>query len=186
MKFVFYIILGLLICSCGNSRSYSEQDQQAYQNLTNLVASKQFEIVSHTARPMPTMAFTQVANTNILGPGNTAANINIIGTTNSLRIVADTVSAYLPYYGEQNFAAMPGNNHQGIEFKSMPENYVVSNNDDKHKVEIQFRIQDQYRGNERYNVFITLFPNHTSNIRIQSSTRTPIEFSGSVKPLGKE
>jgi len=188
MKMHAYILICLAIWSCGNSKDFTQQDDRAYEQLKSLVASKQLEIVSHTAKPMVSNAFMQVANTQILGPGNTASNINISNTSNSLKIKGDTIVGYFPFYGEQDFGGTLNSNHQGIEFNNVPDDYHVRERDAKHTVEIQFGIDDQYRNNEHYRVFITLFPNNASSVRIQSTNRSSIEFSGQVKPLaeGKE
>ena len=130
---------------------------------------------SHTARPMATNALMQLGNTNILGPGNTAASINLIGNSNSLKVKGDTISAFLPYYGEQNFGGGTyGGNHLGIEFNDVPENYQVTFDDQKQRAEIKFRIDDEHRNGEQYNVYITLFKNYNSLISVQSSNRTSI------------
>ncbi len=183
MKYFMYIAMFFMFMACGSNKTFTPQQDQAYENLKDFVSSKNIEIVSHTARPMATNAFMQVANSNILGPGNTPNNISIIGNANRLRIIGDSIQAYLPFFGEQNFGGTPGSNHQGIEFNDIPDDLQILNNDAKHTVEYSFNIQDQYRGNERYNVFITLFPNKSSLIRVQSTNRSSIEFSGSATTI---
>ncbi len=186
MKNVFYIVMAIFIMSCSNSKSYTAQEDRAYQQLQELVASKNFEITSHTARPMASTALIQVANSNILGPGNSATNINLIGNVNSLKVMGDTIKGYLPFYGERFFGGNPGSNNNGIEFNDTPEDYQVKFNESKHIVIISFKIRDEYRGNERYNINMTMFPNNTSTINVQSMSRTSIEFLGNVKPLSKD
>jgi hypothetical protein len=180
-------MLAILLTGCGNTKTYTEQEQQAFQNLKDMVTAQNFEIESDFARPMATTAFMQVANTNILGPGNSASQIDINNNSNKLTVKGDTISGYFPYFGEQRFGGgYPGTNHQGIEFKDVPENYKMTFNDDKHIVNINFSIEDQYRTNENYNVFITLFPNKRSTIQINSTNRTSIEFSGEFKALDSQ
>ena len=188
MKNGLYILFGWLIFSCGSSGSLSEKDEQAYQNLKSLVDSKQLTISSHTARPMVTTAFQQVANTNILGVGNTSSNISIIGNVNNLHIHGDSISGFLPFYGEQNFGggSYGAGGHQGIEFKGVPEGYEITENKGKKSIQLQFQIDDQYRTNERYNIYVTLYANNTSNIRVLSTNRSSIEYIGTVKALPKE
>ncbi len=170
--------------NCGNSKSYTKQEQQAFQELKAMVAAQNFEIESDFARPMVTTAFMQVANTNILGPGNSASQIDINNNSNKFTVKGDTISGYFPYFGEQQFGGgYPGTNHQGIEFKDVPENYKMTVNDDKHTVNINFIMEDQYRNNERYNIYVTLFPNKRSTIQINSTNRTSIQYSGQFKAL---
>ena len=183
MKYVLFIAVFVLV-SCGTKKSFTEQDYRAYNDLKALVKAQKIEITSDFARPMATTAFMQVANTNILGPGNTASNINLIGNANSLKIEGDTIYGFFPYFGEVQFGgSYANNNHQGIEFKAIPDDYTVTENDDKQTVSINFKIADLNRSNERYNVFITLFKNKRSSIQINSTNRTPIEYTGSMMTL---
>lgn len=186
MKYVMFIVMSMFTLGCSNSKSYTAQEDRAYQQLKELVASQNFEVTSHTARPMASTAFIQVTNSNILGLGNSATNINLIGNANSLKVMGDTIKAYLPFYGEQFFGGNPGINNNGIEFNDMPEDYQVKLNDSKHIVEISFKIRDEFRGNERYDINMTLFPNNTSTINVQSTSRSNIEFLGNVKSLSEE
>jgi hypothetical protein len=187
MKNALYIVISLLLLGCGTKKPFTEQDHQAFENLQAIVNAKRLEITSNWARPMVTTAFMQVANTNILGPGNTASSINLTSNSNSLKVKGDTISGYFPYFGEVQFGGGYANsNHQGIEFKDIPEDYTVTVNDDKHTVELNFKIADQYRSNERYNVFITLFQNKRSSIQINSTNRTSIEYTGSIDQLKED
>lgn len=182
-QFLLYGGLFVMLMGCGSNRSFTEQENQAYRNLQDLVASKSLEIVSTSAMPMASVAFSKVANTNILGPGNNASNIDITSNSNKLTIKGDSIRGYLPYFGEQNFGGSYGGNRSGIEFNNIPKDYQVIHNDKKHAVDINFKIDDKYRNNEHYNIMITLYPNNRSTIRVQSTNRTSIEFTGRVSKL---
>jgi hypothetical protein len=184
MKKIAFIIGVTLLISCSSTKTYTEQDLQQYSQLKALVQSKQFTIRSNFARPMATNAFTQVANSGILGPGNSATNIDIASNSNLLKIQGDSITGYFPFFGEQQFGgSYPSSNNQGIDFKGIPKEYKVTHNDVKHSVMINFKIDDQHRANEHYNVFITVFPNKRSTIQINSTNRTSIEYSGSWQHL---
>jgi hypothetical protein len=184
MKYGVYILMAFFLMNCGNTKTYTEQEQQEYQNLKDMITSQKLEIQSDYARPMANSGLMQVANTNILGSGNSANNINISGNSNILTIKGDSISGYFPYFGEVQFGGgYPGSNHQGIEFKDVPEDYQMIVNDEKHTVNINFKIDDQYRNNEHYNVFITLFPNNRSIVQVNSTNRSSIEYSGYAKKI---
>lgn len=182
-RLLIYNVFLLILMSCGANKQFTAQDNQAYQQLQDLVASRSFEIVSTSARPIATAAFTKVANSNILGPGNSAGNIDITSNSNKLTIKGDSISGYLPYFGEQTFGGGYGGNHTGIEFKDLPKDYQVIHNDKKHFVTISFNITDQYRKSDNYAITITLYPSYRSHIRVQSTSRTSIEYSGRVSTL---
>lgn len=188
MKTIAFILgFAIIIMGCSGTKTYTEQEQQQYSQLKALVQSKQLKIHSNFARPMATTAFMQVANTGILGPGNSAANIDITSNSNLLKIENDSITGYFPFFGEQRFAgSYPNSNNQGIEFKGILKDYKVTENDAKHSVTINFKMNDQHRANEQYNVFVTVFPNKRSSIQINSTNRTSIEYSGSWQQLTAE
>ncbi len=180
---VIFSVLMVLCFSCGSNKEFSAQDHQAYQELQELVASKSFEIVSTSAMPRASVAFSKVANSNILGPGNNAGHIDISANGNIVVVKGDSIRGNLPFFGERNFGGSYGSNHTGIEFNGIPKNYKVTQNNKKHTIEITFNISDEYQRNERYDMTITLYPNYKSNIRVQSTSRSSIEFSGRVSRL---
>lgn len=185
-RFLLYSGLFAIILGCSSSKQFTEQDNQDYQNLQNLVASRSLEIISTSAMPMASATFSKVANSNILGPGNNASNIDISSNSNKLTIKGDSIQAYLPYFGEQNFGSSYGGNHTGIEFNNVPKDYQVVHNDKKHSVSISFKINDQYRNNDLYTIMITLYPNYRSEIRVQSTSRTSIGYIGRFTKLDED
>ncbi|WP_299391154.1 DUF4251 domain-containing protein [uncultured Gelidibacter sp.] len=185
MKNLFlFSALFLMLMACGSSKEFTAQDDLAYQNLKDLVDSQSLVIISNSASPFASAAFSRVANSNILGPGNNANNIDITTNANKLTIKGDSIQGYLPYFGEQNFGSGGyGSNKTSIEFDDIPKDYVVTHDDQKHAVEIRLKIDDKYRNSEHYDMMITLYPNMKSIIRVQSTTRTSIEYTGRVSRL---
>lgn len=183
-----YSALCVMILSCGSPKEFTAQEDQAYENLKDLVVSKSLEIISNSASPFASAAFSRVANSNILGPGNNANNIDLTTNANKLTIKGDSISGYLPFFGEQNFGGGYNGNKTSIEFDDVPEGYKVIQDDAKHAVEIRFRIDDKYSNSEHYDMRITLYPNLRSTINVQSTTRSSIEYTGRVSVLedGKE
>lgn len=178
-----YCVLFILFIGCSSSKEFTEQDNQDYQKLQDLVASKSFEIVSNSAMPMASASFSKVANSRILGPGNSAGNIDISSNSNRLVVEGDSIRGFLPFFGDQNFGGGYNGNHSGIEFNAIPQDYKVSLDDKKHAIDIRFKIADQYRNSERYDMIITLYPNYKSTIRVQSTNRSGIEYTGRVSKL---
>lgn len=170
-----------MLTGCGSSKPYSAEENLAFQKLQDLVSSKSLKIVSNRAMPMASGAFSRVANSKILGPGNNAGNIDIISNSNFLVIKGNSISGFLPFYGEQHMGGGYNGNHSAIEFSDHPKNYNVIYNDKKHTAEINFAISDTYRSNEYYNIMITLYTNQTSIIRVQSSYRSSIAYTGQVE-----
>lgn len=177
---LLHIAIFFVIVSCGTNRHFTEQENLAYEELQDLVAARSLEIISRSASPMASAAFSRVANSNILGPGNNANRIDISSNANYLRLKGDSIQAFLPFFGEQNFGSSYGSTHTGIEFNAVPKFYDVIHDDKKHTINLKFEIDDKYRTSDHYDVSITLFPNKQSIIRVQSTARSAIEYAGRV------
>src|SRR5688572_13994282 len=96
IKFIA-LVLCFTFINCGSSQKTNSTDNW---RLNNLITEQSFEIESLWAQPMATTAYNQAVN-GLLPPGSTSGQINLIGNTNYLRIVKDSASAYLPYFGER-------------------------------------------------------------------------------------
>lgn len=182
-QLLLYSAIFMMLTGCSSNRSFTEQENRAYQNLKDLVTSRSFKIVSSSASPIASAAFSRVANSNILGPGNNAGNIDISGNSNKLMIKGDSIQGVLPFFGEQYFGGGYNDNHTGIEFYDVPNDYQVIHNDKKHAVDIHFKMDDKYRHSDHYNIMITLYLNNRSTIRVQSTSRSTIEYMGRVSKL---
>ncbi len=170
------ILLGCVgvLVACGSSKVVNEADEQALQAM---IDAKSFEIISQSAIPQNTTAFTALANSGLLAPGDTAGQINLIGNTNYLKIYGDTISASLPFYGERRMGGSYGVRGAGIEFEGVPSNYEVKIG--KRNVrEIRFSIRDKEQQSEQYQVRISIYPNLSANINVNSTHRTSILYRG--------
>ncbi|MFC4721886.1 DUF4251 domain-containing protein [Geojedonia litorea] len=184
--YISILLLTLLVgCASSNARK-SPENLKAYEDLKQLVNSKHFNINSRRALPAATLAMTAIQNANLLAPGNNAGSIDITGNQNFLRVEGDSVFAFLPFFGEQRIGgSYPGNTHIGIEFKGIPKNYELEFDDDKLKTQIKFSINDQYRHQESYDVYINVFAGRTSDVRVLSSTRSSMAYQGTIEPIDK-
>lgn len=177
------IFIGLLyaiinISGCASSKAQQSEDTSL---LDSLIAKKTIFIESQTAYPQVTNSMVSISNSGLLAPGNTAGSINIIGNSNFLRIKGDSVSGYLPYYGERQMGGYPGNTNTGIEFNDLANKYTVERGK-KNGYIVQFTVPDKVNKTERYNVTLRVYPNMSSNIRVNSSQRFSIEYRGHIKP----
>ena len=114
-------------------------------------------------------------------------------TFNSYRVKATCKRAFFPSTEEDfvdifsNFKGVPkiilggGYNirDNGISFEGIPEDLKIKEGR-KGSYKISFRINDKNKESESYNVFIKLFPNHRSNISINTSHRTGINYNGAI------
>jgi len=150
---------------------------QQLEALDALIKSKNIHIVSHRASPTMSNAMQQVLNTQILGTGNSGSSIDIISTVNYVKITADSVSINLPFFGEMQSGITANPNDISITFKGVPIKYTSIYNDQKknYKILIDFKTK-----RERFKMYITIFPNHITNINLLPSHRSSISYSGSL------
>ena len=179
LSFLFTSLFMLLFLSCHTSKpTINQVDVDALNTLLN---SRQFHIESHMAYPQVTMAMQQVLSAGVLGPGNMAGSISLIGNENFLKISGDSITSYLPYFGERQMQVNYGGRDTGIEFKGIVKNYKTEKNND-HSYTVSFEAQSN---SENFNVILRLFPNLNSDITLSGNARSPIRYSGFVAPIAK-
>ncbi|PVW13202.1 DUF4251 domain-containing protein [Marixanthomonas spongiae] len=159
MKTLLFL-LPLLFISCGTAHDTSIA---AHTNEVRQWANdKQFTIESQWATPQ------------------TGNRINLIGNANHLTFKNDTVSAYLPFFGERH----SGNVFDGgaIEFEGVPKDLQTKYNQKKNAAIITFDISEK---GEHYQVSVTLYGNKNSHISVNSSQRDFMGYDGRVSALSE-
>ena len=173
---------GLLICmifmlfSCASSKNATQTE---IDNLNALIQAKTFGIESEWAEPQVTNAMIQIANAGMLPIGSNAGDINIIGNNNFFRMKGDTVTAYLPYFGERQMGGSYGGRDSGIEFEGVPKDLVISK-DKENSYKINFKIKDKNTTTENYNVVVRIYPSLSSTIYVNSTQKNSINYRGRV------
>lgn len=176
MKYVKYIIIFLifLLCSCASSKPSASVEQIAA--LSSLIKSQEFSIESDMVYPRATNATQQVLNSGILPPGNNAGAISLIGNSNFLKISGDSISSYLPYFGERQMQVQYGGGDSAIQFDGIMESYSVEKG--KHESYlIKFQAESK---SEQFNGTITIFPNMKTEIFLNGNSRFSIRYSGDI------
>ncbi|WP_411767572.1 DUF4251 domain-containing protein [Winogradskyella sp. A3E31] len=176
----FLVCISLLLCSCASSKS--KASPQDIENLKELVESQDFRIESDWAFPQTTFAVQQVMNTLLLPQNGSANRINLIGNSNFLEIKGDSVSSYLPYFGERQMNVQYGGKDSAIQLKGLMENFSVEEIKGSNYL-IKF---DAKSSNESFQVYLTLTPGLSSNLIVNSSSRRTIRYSGQVEPSEEE
>lgn len=184
VKIGFLIVMVYIIFNVSGCASTKTQKTVDSSTLDSLVAQKSMLIESQRAFPNVTNSLVSISNSGLLPPGDSAGSISLIGNPNYLKIKGDSVSGYLPYFGERQMGAYPGNNDTGIEFNGLAKKYRVKNGK-KNSYIIQFTISDKAHSTEQYNITLRLYPNLKSNIRVNSSQRFSIEYLGNLSSINK-
>lgn len=168
---------GLIIClllSCAASKNNASQE--SIDALNQLVKEKHFRIESDWAYPRTTAAMQQVANSGLLGVGNSANAISLIGNHNHLTISGDSISSYLPYFGERQMHVGYGGVDAAIEFKGLMSNYKTAINKDS-SYTITFEAVSK---SENFNVTVKIHPGLKSYMTLSGAYRFTIEYSGTA------
>jgi len=177
------VIWGLMaiLWGCGSSEKAATTGIEN-QMLENLVSQKSFIIESKLAQPSTNNAMNSAASSGLFLPGNSGSNIDLTGNPNYLKVQGDTVSAYLPYFGVQQISAGYGTG-SAIEFNGIAEKWKTTRNAKKNSYDITFTIRQD---TEVYQISLTLYPNLTSHLHINSAQRNFIKYLGKVSELAKE
>lgn len=178
MKSIYiYIILFILMTSCATTKVIDNNQ------IKKIVAQQSFNLESDTAQPLFTVGMSQLENSGLLGPGNSANNISLIGNSNFLKITGDSITSYLPYFGERRASVGYGTDNSAIEFKGVVKEYLAVWNEQKQHYHITFQAKSN---NELFDVRMTLYPNLKSYITLSSSTRTSITYVGKVNGIKED
>ena len=171
--------LFILVLSCKSANSYSDEQ---IKRLETLIESKSYTIESDWARPQVTYAMQQVLNSGVLQPGSAANAISLVGNTNFLTISGDSIKAYLPYFGERQINVAYGGRDSAIELDGLLKDYAFESA--KHNgYLIKFKAKSKI---EAYSISIIVYPNNESEIRVNSSSRFPISYTGKVERIDSD
>jgi len=159
------LLLSLLMLSCGsqlNSVQKAEKDVQ-FNEINELVSSGNFDFSAYRATATK------------LGPVELTTNPNFLKFKN------DSVTADLPFFGERYTGTGYGSGaNGGIEFSGKAENLTIESDDHKKKIEINFSISNKQ---ERFDVVVHVFSNHTTTVDVNSSQRSYISYRGVIKEV---
>lgn len=172
-KRIFYLFVLLLTMGCKSTASVAEIDQ-----LKNVIDKKQFGLQFTNAVPV---AFVNVSGIQqLLPPGSTQANINLVNNPNHFKMDGEEVDLLLPFYGEQQINKGYSTSYSGFEFKGPYTRYTEKFNNRKQEYTLNYWISTK---EENLRAVVTLFPNQKCTLILSSSTRTSITYYGNWLPL---
>ena len=179
MKPVYFISIVVFSAFFSCKSASSKVTDEQIQALERLVENKNFNIESTWAYPQTTMALQQVLNAGLLQPGNSPGAINLIGNSNFLKISGDSITSFLPYFGERQMNVGYGGTDSAIQLLGTIENYTTRKGK-QHSYTISC---DAKSKTEHFRIIIKLYPNLKSNTTVLGTSRNAITYSGQVKSL---
>ena len=172
------IICCFLLISCGTAKNNVSVEKA--DALKMLINSKNFTIVSHTAMPMAGIGMQQLANSNLLGVGNTANSIDLTTNANYFKVTdLGVLSVSLPFYGETRSTSFSGN-LGNIRFEGIPSSSNITFNDSKKHYEVAYEFKNK---SDSYKVTIQIYLNSKTRITVISSNKSVITYLGVVQAI---
>lgn len=170
---LLFVITGFI--SCVSAKHSVTGAEKSF--LEKIVSEKKFEVVFDNANPLAVNRL--IALEGLLPPGSNAASINLVGNSNYFRVEKDSLSMYIPYYGEQQIAR-GYNEDPGIKFNGKPTKTAITYNSKKEAYIIKYWAKSAI---ENYMLTLTLYANKSAFLSVNSSHRTNINYNGSWKEL---
>ncbi len=165
----------MLFIACNSSKSVVTSEQIAF--LDSMIQNKSFHIESDRAYPQVTSAMGSLQGSGLIPPGSNVNQMNILGIDNYLRIVGDSIKAYLPYFGERQMQINYSSDDNAIQFKGLMKDYEVEKNPKDESYTIKFKTRSN---TESFRVNIKLYPNRKTDMTLYGAGRFPISYSGYV------
>lgn len=173
------LIIILMVCGFTHIACKSSEPvlTEAEMNAFNLLIEKRaYRIESDMAYPQVTAALQSVMNSSLAPLGSSASAISLIGNPNFLEIKEDSISSFLPYFGERQMQVGYGTDDSAIQFDGLVENYKAELSK-KNTYDVSFEAKSK---SEKFNVNIIIFSNSKADISISGGSRLAIRYSGKI------
>lgn len=177
LKLFLLVFFGLL---GGIAIAQESEKEGREKSLETIVEGKEFRIESTWARAQGGTGVNAIAEAGLQQPGSSGNRFNLIGNFNYLEMKGDSVAAYLPYFGEQQFGNGHYSDQTAIEFEGIPRKLSIEKNEKKKRYDVSFEID---RDLETFQVNIQLYHNLKSQITVNSNQRFVIRYDGRVMEL---
>ncbi len=182
INLLIIILAFVLIWNCGSTKNedvrYSKEKQ--LNELKQHLAAKSFKFIAETAHPMQTYAVTQVTNALLRNTGNTAGTIFLTGRGDYMKLMGDTITAELSYFGESRIVSSTDPRDTGINFEAKALNFTTTENKNKKSLNLEFDVKTK---TDYYNIIMRIYPNKRTNIIVNSANRTSIRYGGEIEIL---
>ena len=111
------------------------------------------------------------------------ARINLIGNPNHVRVIGDSISVFLPYFGVRTGGGGAYGGSGGIKIENRIVELEIEFDDKKRKINLKFNAFD---GTEKVEFYMSIFGGGNTNINAFSNTRSNISYDGSSELYEKE
>jgi hypothetical protein len=174
-EFFLYFFWAFIFIQCKSTATITEVNQ-----LKKAISLKKIKFKADSANPVVSVAFSGLEN--ILPPGSTIGSINLVGHSNILLIKNDSITLDMPFYGER-IRVGSYNNQGNFQFKGKIDTLQTYFNDKKNSYTLKFNVKT---AEENLNLILNLFAGKSADLKITSSHRRGIRYTGNWKGLKEE
>ncbi|MCK0156270.1 DUF4251 domain-containing protein [Cellulophaga sp. F20128] len=171
MRIIYFCLLLYLISGCATKKIVDASP------LKDIVMAQDFSVESDRALPMASSSLNRLQNSGILGVGNSANHISLIGNPNFFKMKGDSITSYLPYFGERHMGGGYSGDDIAIQFDGLVDEYDAEWDAKKQQYNIGFKAKSK---GESFEVRLVLFPNLNSFLTILGTQRSSIIYTGKV------
>lgn len=157
--------------------AFTAKAQTDKATTAKIVEDKNFIFVATSALPLNVTDINNVLS-RMPGNANAGGNINLTGSSYDVQITADSVMAFLPYYG-RSFSAPMDRNDTGFKFTTKKYTYE-SKKTKKGGWNITINSKD-VKDNVRMNFSIT--PNGYATLSMSSNNKQSITYNGYISEV---
>lgn len=175
MKNVLFLVLLCSLASCSSTKTSPAREAQAAR-VQELINNKKININAVWAHPQPDNVLNQLGANNLLGAGNTAGRIYLLGSSQTFKLINDSAQVYLPFYGERRLSG-GYNSSNAVEFSGPVTDFKSEKNEKKKRTELSFTAQET---GENYNVNIDIYDSGRASIVVNSTHRSFIRYEGEL------
>ncbi|WP_445159204.1 DUF4251 domain-containing protein [Mesohalobacter salilacus] len=185
---LYFIGLLSLLGSCKtNQIAKAEAKADDLEVLDSLYAKKEYHIKINVAYPFTSTATTQVANALLRNTGDNINRIDVRGDGNFIKIQNDSISGYLPFFGESRTSSGTyGGTDLAIQFEEPLKDLTKKINSDKGKLELEFTANQKGNRNEKYDVSLNIYPNKNVMVNIRPVHKTVMRYDGQLTEFYEE
>lgn len=172
----------ILLSGCKTNKIAKDKTStKALATLDSLYARDNYLFEIDVAYPFMTAATSQVTNSLMRNTGNTANRIDVSADNNYIKIENDSVTGYLPFFGERRLnSGTYGSSDVSIQFEEPIKNLTKEINANKGRLELEFRAKQKGNDNEKYEIKINIFPNKNISVDISPLFRTFMRYDGEL------
>ncbi|WP_299013363.1 DUF4251 domain-containing protein [uncultured Polaribacter sp.] len=174
MRIVTLVIL-VVFMSCSSSKNITTTAEN--NNLEEIVTKKEFAVSFDMANPL--LLNNVIGIERLLPPGSNTASINLAGNPNHFNVQKDSLSLYIPYFGEQRIASGYSEDNS-VKFEGTPTRVEQKYNSKKGAYILKYWTRSKA---ESYVFTLTLFANNSANLNVNSSHRSNINYLGKWEKL---